>query len=279
VIRNILVGLDPSRCSAAAVELGIAWAKRFDAEVVGAAVIDEPGIGTGPAIPIGGGQYKKWIDDATKSSAEREAARLVGEFEARCAAAVVRFLTRTVRGDPVRALLGLHEDFDVTLLGRETRFRFATQDGPDDTLTEVLRQARRPIVAVPERPADEGPIVVAYDGSEASVDALESFADTGLGAGRAVTVTTVDEDPAVADRLANEAVRFLAHHDIPATPMSVAADRDEAALDAAVESAGAGMVVMGAFSGSRRWEWADPSTTTRMLERPGRLLFMCHHPS
>src|SRR5205085_6372304 len=123
-----------------------------------------------------------------------ETRRFRDEFHARCTEAGVRFSGRAETGDPVDILLTLHEDFDLTLLPKEPRFRFATQDDPDDTLTEVLRQARRPIVAVPETLPPGVAVVVAYDGGEAAVDALRSFAESGLGVGPPVSVVAVAED-------------------------------------------------------------------------------------
>jgi nucleotide-binding universal stress UspA family protein len=204
----------------------------------------------------------------------------VREFQARCTEAGVRSSARVETGDPVDVLLALHDDYGVTLLPRQPRFQFGVEDGPDDTLTRVLRQARRPVVAVPEslRPA-EG-VLVAYDGSPAAVDALQSFAESGLGTDQPVTVVCADADRSVAARRAGEAARFLAYHDVRASVRPLATDADDAdTLAAAAEFADAGMVVMGAFSRGRLREWFRPSVTARMLARPGRLLYLHHHPN
>jgi nucleotide-binding universal stress UspA family protein len=142
----------------------------------------------------------------------------------------------------------------------------------------MLRQARRPIVAVPEGAPTGEAVLVAYDGSPAAVDALQSFAESGLGVGRPVTVVCADEDRDEASRRADEAARFLAYHDVRATVRPLASDADDAdTLAAAAEFADAGMVVMGAFSRGRLREWYRPSVTARMLARPGRLLYLHHH--
>src|SRR5262245_25395754 len=43
-LRTILVGVDGSPASSSVVALGIAWARRFDALLVGIGVIDEPAL-------------------------------------------------------------------------------------------------------------------------------------------------------------------------------------------------------------------------------------------
>lgn len=279
MVRNILVGLDNSPYSRAVADLAVGWAGRFGAGVVGVAVIDEPRISAAVPTGIGGGYYKFRVERGRMAEARALAAELAARFRARCAAAGVAAETRCEAGDPVDVLLGLHEDFDVTLLGRETWFRCVTQGEPDEVLTEVLRRASRPVVAVPESVPGGDAVVVAYDGGEAATDALRAFAASGLGVGRRTSVVTVAGDRAVAARTAAEAARYLVHHDVPATPQPVATDGDEAAaLAAAAEMAGAGMVVMGAYSRGRLREWYDRSTTTRMLHRPGCLLYLHHHP-
>src|SRR5262249_6207263 len=263
-MRNMLVGLDGSR---SATELAIEWAKRFGAELTGVAVIDDlPDRKPFPAgVRVHSAKVQAYLDSLARMKEETD--RFLDEFTTRCTAAGVRFTTRAETGDPVDVLLALHEDFDVTLLPKEPRFRFATQDHADDTLTEVLRRARRPIVSVPESLPPGDAVVVAYDGGAAAVDALRSFAESGLGIGPAVSVVAVAGDRETAAPRAEEAARFLAGHGVRAEPHPVATEsgHEAEALHAAAEHENARMVVMGAFSHGRVWEWFDRSTTTRML--------------
>jgi nucleotide-binding universal stress UspA family protein len=276
MIRSILVGLDGSR---SATGLAIEWAKRFGAELTGVAVLDDlPD--RDPGLYVTFSSYKVLAYMERLARLKADARRFVYEFEARCTAAGVRFSARVETGDPVDVLLAMHEDHDVTLLPKEPRFRFHTEDGPDDTLTEVLRRARRPVVAVPDALPTGEAVLVAYDSSPAAADALQSFAESGLGIGRPVTVVCADEDKCEASRRADEATRFLGYHDVRATVRPLATDTDDAdTLAAAAEFVDAGLVVMGAFSRGRLREWFRPSVTARMLARPGRLLYLHHHPN
>jgi nucleotide-binding universal stress UspA family protein len=273
----MLVGLDGSR---SATGLAVEWAKRLGAEVTGVAVIDDvpDQAPFPPGVRVHSAKVRTYLDRVARM--KEETARFRDEFHARCAAAGVRSSARVETGDPVDVLLALHEDFDLTLLPKESRFRFATQDDPDDTLTEVLRQARRPIVAVPETLPAGVAVVVAYDGGEAAVDALRSFAESGLGLGSPVSVVAVAEDAQTAEPRAEEAARFLAGHGVNATPHPVVTEtgHEADAVHAVAERENARMVVMGAFSHGRAREWFDRSTTTRMLRYEPRLLYLHHHP-
>ena len=55
MLRKILVGLDNTKASATASRLGVHWARRCGASLVGLAVVDEPGIrAIEPVWPVGG---------------------------------------------------------------------------------------------------------------------------------------------------------------------------------------------------------------------------------
>ena len=122
--------------------------------------------------------------------------------------------------------------------------------------------------------------MVAYDGGSAAVDALRSFAESGLGVGSPVSVVAVAEDHETAAPRAEEAARFLAGHGVRAEPRPVATASGHEAdvLRAAAERENARMVVMGAFSHGRLREWFDRSTTMRLLRDQPRLLYLHRHP-
>jgi hypothetical protein len=55
MLRSLLIGLAVQEHIAALLELGIRWAKRSEATLVGLGVVDEPGIrATEPAWPVRG---------------------------------------------------------------------------------------------------------------------------------------------------------------------------------------------------------------------------------
>ena len=281
MIRTILVGLDGSIGSRTATELGISWAKQCGASLTGVAVVDSVTIRSPHMTGLGGGTYQARIEAARMARATSETGQFVAEFATSCRVAGAQATCRIEHADPVEALLTLHDDFDITLIPKKTRFRFVTQDGPDDTLVQVLRRGRRPVVAVPDVLPEGDSVVVAYDGGMASADALQSFASSGLGSGATVSVVSISDKRETAILRAEEAARFLAFHDVTARPrpVPIAAGHEADALRAVVADVNARMVVMGAFSHGQAREWLRRSTTIRMLQSEERLLYCCHHPA
>ena len=77
MLRSILVGLDGSEHSDSALELGIRWARRFDALLVGIGVVDEPGI-HGPEEYLVGEAYFRRLNTALLADTRRERRGVAG---------------------------------------------------------------------------------------------------------------------------------------------------------------------------------------------------------
>ena len=58
MLRSVLVGMDGSEYSMAAVDLGSQWAQRSGAVFVGLGIIDAPTISKPEPVPLGGSAYK-----------------------------------------------------------------------------------------------------------------------------------------------------------------------------------------------------------------------------
>ena len=172
MLKSILVGLDGSAFSDAAVSLGLRWAKACSAVLVGQAVIDRPGIAVPEPVPVGSGYFGALRDEQKLAAARRKADEFLARFAARCAEAGVASEVREDAGDPPEVILREAQRFDLILLGLETYFRFATQEGPCDTLEKVLQSPPRPVVAVPDQLAEGSTVVVGYDGSLQSARTL-----------------------------------------------------------------------------------------------------------
>jgi len=165
MVRSMLVGVDGSAYSAAAVELGIRWAQRCGAVLVGLGIIDAPTIRKSEPVPLGGSAYKVQRDASLMADAHRTVAQFLEHCARRCAETGVACQVQQEVGLPSACLLLEAQRYDLLLLGQHTYFHFETQAGAGETLSTVLKQSPRPVVTVPTTlPAGQA-VVVAYDGS------------------------------------------------------------------------------------------------------------------
>jgi nucleotide-binding universal stress UspA family protein len=222
--------MDGSAHGAAAATLGLEWARRFDAEIVGLGILDKPSITSPEPVSLGGTAYKRQRDEVRMADEHRRVLQLLGQFQRRCDTEGVRCRALEDIGAPHERIVTEAAGCDVVLLGRETHFEFETQDHPDATLGKVLRETPRPVVVVPrEASADDG-VLVAYGSGREVARTLQTFALLGIADKEPVYLFAVDEDLARAEARLAPAGEFLAAHGMQVVLQPLASSDAPAAL-------------------------------------------------
>ncbi|MDR3639034.1 MAG: universal stress protein [Isosphaeraceae bacterium] len=278
MVRSILVGLDGSPHSASAIRLGIDWARRDDALLVGLAVIDQPTIAAEEPVYLGGVPYADPIYYRDRmADARREANQFLEQFALRCAEAGVACKVLEDVGLPADEIALEAQRYDLIMIGQKTRFHFEVSERRDDTLTRVLKESPRPVVVVPESWNEGQSVVVAYDGSLPAARALYAFEGAGLARGRTVHVVTVQRERLEAARQAERACDFLRFHAIPAVAHAETTtyDPSEVILRKARELE-AGLIVMGSHGQSAWREFLIGSVTRSLIRESPAPLFLFH---
>jgi nucleotide-binding universal stress UspA family protein len=278
MIRSLLIGLDGTEDSHAVLELGIGWAKRFDALAVGIAVVDEAGILSAEAARSAGGHH--WHAAAAPpllSNSRYRVEQILQQFARRCDEAHVTCRTLEDVGTPFVQILREAQCYDLILLGQQTHFEYGREGEPDETLVKVLRDSPRPVVAVPKTLGAGEAVVVAYDGSLQAARALYTFEATGLGGSREVHVVSVARDYEDATQHAERAVAFLRFHGIEATshPVDTSVPTAEVILRK-VRYLEAGLLVMGAYGQPVLKEFFLGSVTRTVLKESPVPVFCSH---
>jgi hypothetical protein len=91
MVRTILAGLDGSADSQSVLTLGIRWARRFDALLVGIAIIDEPGIHGPEEWVLGETRFMHQLNRKLLHEAIRRAEQVLEAVAIRCAEEGVAF--------------------------------------------------------------------------------------------------------------------------------------------------------------------------------------------
>jgi nucleotide-binding universal stress UspA family protein len=278
MLRSILVGLDGSPQTAFTLELGIEWARRHDALLVGIGVIDEPGIAKAKPVLLGGPPYADPIFFREHvADARRQVEQFLERFALRCVEAGVACKVLENAGSPCEQIVIEAQRYDLILLSQRTRFHFETLEQDDDTLDRVLKHSPRPVVVAPETWGEGRSVVVAYDGSLQASRALSAFQGLGLHESREVHVLSMHAERREAARHAERAVDFLWTHEIKATAhhLQCLGHAGEMLLKQ-VEQLEAGLVVMGAYGQATLREFVLGSVTRTLLQRCPVPLFLFH---
>jgi nucleotide-binding universal stress UspA family protein len=277
MLRSVLVGVDGSEYSAAAVELGIQWAQHSGAVLVGLGIIDAPTISKPEPVPLGGSAYKVHHDASLLTDATHKVGQFLEHCARRCAEANVACQLLQDIGLPAEQILLEAQRYDLILLGQHTFFHFETQQQPDDTLQVVLKQSPCPVVAVPATRPEGRTVVVAYDGSLHAARALHMLQVLGLEGSQEVHVVCVDPEQEHADRCVERAVAFLHSHHIVAQAYARATTAAPAHMILEhVHQVQASLLVMGAYGRSTLREFFGGSMTRTMLRESPVPLFLYH---
>lgn len=277
MIKSILVGLDESEYSTAAVEHGLRLAREHGALLVGVAIVYEPLFRDNTPAEKLPPSYKSTYEQLVHEARHRCEA-LLARFAQEAVAAGVSFKLLEDEGLPAEQISIEAQRYDLVLLGQETHFNLDSTARSCNTLQKLLRNPPRPVVAVPKQPHGGSGVLVAYDGSVAASRALHAFVCSGLAREAPVHVLAVDPNDAIqAAKIADRAVEYLSLHGIAAHNISLRSGEPPSQLildEAAARDIA--MIVMGAYGHAGLAEWLFGSTTKHLLQKAPVPLFLYH---
>ena len=280
MVRSILVGLDESSYSQAAVDVGVEWAKRFDCMLVGIGIIDEPSM-RGPQARERLAPSYKAVYDGLVAEASHRVDQVLEQFTLKCSEERVSCKLLEDVGCPCEQIMLEAQRYDLIVLGQKSFFQFETSSRECDTLDKLLHATPRPVVVVPHHCRDDwegSGVLIAYDGSLQATRALQAFVASELNALGDVHVLSFQKTCQLeASKVADRAVEFLRFHDILAEPHTTTTPScaSEAILDAAKQIS-AGLIVMGSYGRNSLVEFFLGSVTRNVLQKTEVPLFLYH---
>lgn len=276
-MKSLLVALDDTPASEAALQFSLSLASRFGAGLTGISVLDIAHLTAPEPVPLGGSYYKFKADLARLERAHEQAVKFREQFLARCRSAGVKGRAVMLEGSPadeVRATAAVH---DAIVIGRDTDFHSEPSGGLAKTVEQILKGNPRPLMITPEAAKTPSKILIAYDGSIPAARALQIFTLLGLARDCELHVVSVNPDASAAERTVREANEYLDLYGYGSEKHAIGSTADPAeVVTAHVSRIGADVLVMGAY-GHRGWREALlGSCTTRLLSKGSTSLFIYH---
>ena len=277
MLKRILLLLADTESSLTARDYAFKLAKQSGAEVAGLAGIDLSSIDVRMPGGVGVATFKARLEDELKAQASEARQRLRAAFEQQCRDDDVTFEWLSFEGDAADTLHLAAETRDLLISGHDTAFRGEIFKSLSEMLSKLLTMSPRPVVICPDDRPGSDDILVAYDGSIPAMRAIQMFALLGLGIGRRVHVTSIDEDRDVATRRAHAAASYLRIHgmEVSVDPIATGVHPSEA-LKIEVAQRKIGTMVMGAYGRRGFRELLFGSTTNTIVEAPPCALFLYH---
>ncbi|MFC1553489.1 universal stress protein [candidate division KSB1 bacterium] len=213
MIRRILIPLDHSPYSEAAVDYGCFIAKQHKVELTGLAVLDIPGIekSVGP-VPVGGSFYAKKLREDKKKDALDQIEALLANFKEKCQKEGVICRESGKQGSPSDEIFKISMFYDIAIMGLRTHFNFEEEQNGGDSLDKIINHSITPILAVPDHfsdPSKTKNVLIPFNGSLPATRALQRFVQLPEAAMFDVTILVSDENMDVGNYYLDQAEAYL----------------------------------------------------------------------
>lgn len=267
MLRSLLIGVNGSEWSRAAVEIGLGWARGSNVSVTFLGIVDVEGITGGESVPAGAGGFKAERDAKLVAAARDRVESALGEATARAAELGVEARAHVVEGPPPERLGQEMQRHDLLLIGKRAVPKTDRDPAPSETMTEILHQAARPIVVTSGPASDAAPVLIAYDGSIQAARTLKSFVNSGLYAAHPTHIVGVSDNQEEMREKLRRASDFLAAHGREAEThaLSVGSGVPETLHDY-IDRVSPKLLVMGVYGQSRVKEMLFGSVTRTLLD-------------
>ncbi len=244
-LKRILVALGGSEYMGSALAEAIQVARRNGAELIGLAVMDETLVDPVRAAPIGGGAAAAELREERRQKVTDGMDAAISRFEEALSQSGLPGRIDRAEGDAQEVLVEAMKLADLTIVGIRHAFDYGTIDHADDFLARVASASNRPLIAMPRGARPVSRVLVAYDGSLVSADALRSFATLRAFDPAMVRLVCCREDDTDHDAILAEGRAYLELHGYSVETVDVEGPPSTAILENAT-AMDADLVVMGA---------------------------------
>jgi nucleotide-binding universal stress UspA family protein len=178
MISNILLPLDFSSYTDAAIQYACFVAKRQEATITGTAVLIEPGIQKcfGPAYA----KMPSWTENVDKRILEQinqRIAKVLDKFNKTCEAEGVAHETTEFQGTCTEQIMFQSMFYDLLVMGFRSSYYFDEWENVEMPLEKILSHTITPILAVPKKYFQIRKALIAFDGSLPAARAMKRFAN------------------------------------------------------------------------------------------------------
>jgi nucleotide-binding universal stress UspA family protein len=267
MIKTILVALDGSEHSEAAVSYTLWLAERWKATVVGLHVIDIVSIEGSFFHDISGSLgFEPYFDSSKIREALAERGRLLLDvFRERCHTRNIACDTALPMGIVANEICDHARTADLVVVGhRGVNERFST-GLLGGTTESVTRKSPKPVLVTPMEFREIRKPLLAYDGSPRSSVAMHVAAEVANGLGLPLTVLHVTREGANGGgKMLEEARRYLERYDVALSCEAVPGHAPETIIDV-IRRGDHDLLFIGAYGHSRIIEMVLGSTTEYVL--------------
>ena len=269
MIKNILIPLDGSDHSNAALDYAIWMTEKFDGMLLGQHVIDTISIEGSFFHDISGSLgFEPYLDFSSKMREilEERGKTVLDEFAERCAQKNIRYQTALDTGLIANEICARAQVADLVVIGHRGVNEQVSTGLLGTTAESITRKCPRPVFVSTKSFKLIGRPLLAYDGSQRASSAMESAAEFCSVLKLPLTVLTIAKEDKTADGVLQQAKSYLSSYPIAARFEPDRGYPEQKIMDH-LSRFGYDLLFIGAYGHRRIIEMVIGSTTEYILRK------------
>jgi len=267
MIKSVLLPTDGSAYSAVALEYGIYLAERFGAQITGLHVVDDRDL-EGPLLSdiagsLGFTPYQNYLPKFRKILEDR-GDLILEDFRNACEQKSIRQKVKRVSGTVARRIAEEAKKVDLVIIAQRGEHERWSSGLLGSTTESVVRRSPRPVLVTPASFREFENVLVAYDGSVESNQALKTTCETFALSETSLKAVIVTGDPMKCEALTQEIEAFVSPYEMDVDIECLRGEASKEILGHA-EAERIDLIVMGAFGHSRLHDFILGGTTAYIL--------------
>jgi len=267
MIKSILIPTDGSAYSKVALEYGIYLAERFGAQITGLHVVDERDL-EGPLLSdiagaLGFTPYQNYLPKFRKILEDR-GDLILEVFRSSCQARSIRPKVKSMSGTVPGVIAEEAKKADLVIIAQRGEHERWSSGLLGSTTESVVRRSPKPVLVTPASFREFGNVLVAYDGSVESNQALKTTCELFAYTDTRLNAIVVTRDRKRCEVLTQEIAAFVSPYQIDAEIDCLEGEAAKEILHYAEEMR-IDLIVMGAFGHSRIHDFILGGTTAYII--------------
>jgi len=267
MIKSVLLPTDGSAYSAVALEYGIYLAEKFGAQITGLHVVDDRDL-EGPLLSdiagsLGFTPYQNYLPKFRKILEDR-GDLILEDFRNACEQKSIRQKVKRVSGTVARRIAEEAKKVDLVIIAQRGEHERWSSGLLGSTTESVVRRSPRPVLVTPASFREFENVLVAYDGSVESNQALKTTCETFALSETSLKAVIVTGDPMKCEALTQEIEAFVSPYEMDVDIECLRGEASKEILGHA-EAERIDLIVMGAFGHSRLHDFILGGTTAYIL--------------
>lgn len=175
---RILIPIDPSEYTAAAIDYATQIAEHNHVAINGLAIIDDLNIEEAALtfVPLPQGNTRHIaIENTLLEDANSKARLVLDQFDLKCKSKQLNCSGKISVGRPDLLIESEGKYADLIITGMRNYFHFETSKHPEKTASKIITQVHTPMLIVPRHFKPVNKVLIAFDGSNPAVRAVKEF--------------------------------------------------------------------------------------------------------